>query len=194
MSERSFPILKPAPGRAKTVPWAWIEQYARRAQQNHYQSLERLAERGGLSPAEMWLLIADTNRLPKDVPDSRYQDIVDRTIADWRATGERDQQVRAMHKLTAIGGLNMTWERACHVYLNGVEVKGVTRADEAAGEINRCVDDGRGGWLVSGSKLVTQTLRGNVEIKLKADADKAAQSMYWLARLGNPHLTEAGWL
>lgn len=38
-----------------SVPWAFAETFRKQAQRNHSQTLERLAERGGLSPDEMWL-------------------------------------------------------------------------------------------------------------------------------------------
>jgi len=46
----TFPILS---GKSiKAVPWALAEEIRRQAYHNHGQSLERLAERGGLSPLE----------------------------------------------------------------------------------------------------------------------------------------------
>lgn len=38
-----------------SVPWAYAERFREQAQRNHGQTLERLAERGGLSPEEIWL-------------------------------------------------------------------------------------------------------------------------------------------
>lgn len=35
------------------MPWAWVAPYEGQAQRNHRQSLEVLAQRGGLSPAEL---------------------------------------------------------------------------------------------------------------------------------------------
>lgn len=39
-------------GHMTYLPWGFIAPYENGAQQNHRQSLERLAERGGLSPIE----------------------------------------------------------------------------------------------------------------------------------------------
>ena len=86
MNKSTFPILNPAPGRAKTVPWAWIEQYRERAYRNHYQTLERLDERGGLAPGEIWMLITDSRRPPKAEAVQRAQDIIDAKIVAWRGT------------------------------------------------------------------------------------------------------------
>lgn len=47
MSERWFPIMG-----ASAIPWSMIEPCEKQAQLNHDQSLERLAERGGLAPCE----------------------------------------------------------------------------------------------------------------------------------------------
>jgi hypothetical protein len=45
--ERRFPIQG-----GPSIPWTMIAPYEDQAQRNHSQSLERLAERGGLSPFE----------------------------------------------------------------------------------------------------------------------------------------------
>lgn len=39
----------------RDVPWEFVEKFRAQAERNHDQTLERLAERGGLSPEEMWL-------------------------------------------------------------------------------------------------------------------------------------------
>lgn len=39
------------------VPWAWLEPHEDQALQNHGQTLQRLAERGGLDPREMLSII-----------------------------------------------------------------------------------------------------------------------------------------
>lgn len=41
------------------VPWSLIAPHERQAQKNHDQTLERLAERGGLDPSEMVAVIED---------------------------------------------------------------------------------------------------------------------------------------
>jgi len=41
------------------VPWVLLAPHEAQAQNNHAQSLERLHERGGLSPAEMVYIIED---------------------------------------------------------------------------------------------------------------------------------------
>lgn len=57
-SGKQFPVLR---GYGKTpanipasVPYAWIESCGSQCQINHGQSVARLAERGGLSPHEIW--------------------------------------------------------------------------------------------------------------------------------------------
>lgn len=45
--------------RIKSIPWGVIDGHERQAQSNHYQTLERLAERGGLAPAEAVAIIED---------------------------------------------------------------------------------------------------------------------------------------
>lgn len=67
MSERRFPVILPwfslRTGRVpseeretwpRSVPWSFVEVFREQAERNHGQTLERLAERGGLAPDEMW--------------------------------------------------------------------------------------------------------------------------------------------
>jgi hypothetical protein len=42
-----------------SIPWAMIEPHRKQALNNHSQTLERLAERGGLSEAECLLVLED---------------------------------------------------------------------------------------------------------------------------------------
>lgn len=42
-----------------SVPWDLVKDHDEQAQSNHSQSLERLAERGGLSPLELWCVVND---------------------------------------------------------------------------------------------------------------------------------------
>ena len=39
-----------------SVSWSFVAPFAENAHDNHGQSLARLAERGGLSPAELWCI------------------------------------------------------------------------------------------------------------------------------------------
>jgi hypothetical protein len=93
VSARRFPVLRshlrglecPA-----SVPWALVEPHAARARLNHDQSLERLAERGGLSPAELWCVVNDRHwRESPSEPEA---------VAWLRsATGEEARDVGARH-------------------------------------------------------------------------------------------------
>ncbi len=42
-----------------SVPWALVEPHREQALRNHYQTLERLAERGGLSADELHAVVHD---------------------------------------------------------------------------------------------------------------------------------------
>lgn len=57
LTERCFPIMG-----GPSIPWAMIAPYERQALRNHNQTLERLAERGGLSPMEA-MAVFDGHRL-----------------------------------------------------------------------------------------------------------------------------------
>lgn len=53
MQERMFPVLDAG----MAVPWRFVAPYDAGALRNHQQTLERLAERGGLSPTELLCVI-----------------------------------------------------------------------------------------------------------------------------------------
>lgn len=59
-----FPVLNAPPGCATTVPFEALSELSARI--NHSQSLQRLAERGGLSPKEIWLNINHMNIIYHD--------------------------------------------------------------------------------------------------------------------------------
>ena len=54
MAERMFPIMD-----GPAIPWRLIAPHERQAQRTHSQTLERLAERGGLSPCEAMAVLED---------------------------------------------------------------------------------------------------------------------------------------
>lgn len=69
MPTRKFPILTRGGTKAPCpswIPWEVIEPYEGHAQENHQQTLERLAERGGLDPVEAYFVL--TGRRWNNVP------------------------------------------------------------------------------------------------------------------------------
>lgn len=52
---KNFPVLyeKKIDG-PRAIPWEKAEEFRAQAEKNHDQTLERLAQRGGLSPVEIW--------------------------------------------------------------------------------------------------------------------------------------------
>jgi hypothetical protein len=64
MTDREFPVLRDYldrrryPDARRSVPWSWVAPFEPQVARNHEQSLERLAERGGLSPAELYCAVA----------------------------------------------------------------------------------------------------------------------------------------
>lgn len=59
--EKSFPIL----GTDETIPWQVMGNHRGRAIKNHYQSIERLAERGGLTWYETYCVLNETKFIPQ---------------------------------------------------------------------------------------------------------------------------------
>lgn len=54
IQDRTFPLLSShrMGWSRRVIPWEWAEAFRKQAERNHGQTLERLAQRGGLSPAE----------------------------------------------------------------------------------------------------------------------------------------------
>ncbi|MGR0185492.1 hypothetical protein [Azospirillum aestuarii] len=62
MADRAFPILYPTrrPADApRSIAWGLVAPHRAQAQINHGQTLERLAERGGLAPCELLAVLED---------------------------------------------------------------------------------------------------------------------------------------
>ena len=73
MTERMFPILQDP--QIKCIPWAVLATHEKQALTNHSQTFERLAQRGGLSPAEACAIIADItwSEIRKDVTPAYWR-------------------------------------------------------------------------------------------------------------------------
>lgn len=80
---KTFPVLNydQYKGAPSSVPWDLVEIGREQAQKNHYQTLERLAERGGLSPCEMIAVIE--NRPWKSMTAADAVDHLNRAITTF---------------------------------------------------------------------------------------------------------------
>jgi len=65
--EKRFPIL----GEIVDIPWSAIEPHRHQAEKNHYQTLERLAERGGLGWSEALAVLEDRHWCRIDEPEAK---------------------------------------------------------------------------------------------------------------------------
>lgn len=74
---RIFPIQK-----GPTVPWEVMAPHAKQCEANHYQTLERIAERGGLGSGEAWCVVNDI-KCPWD------KETWDDYERKWKAFAER---------------------------------------------------------------------------------------------------------
>jgi hypothetical protein len=78
MTDR-FKIL----GTTETIPWSLIEPHRRQAERNHYQTLERLNERGGLSYCELVAVLEDRPWRKMTTDEAWYA--FSRHMRDWLA-------------------------------------------------------------------------------------------------------------
>ena len=79
--ERMFPVLhdyRRKNDEPRKIPWTVIAPHEAQAQNNHYQTLERLAERGGLSWCEMLAVLEDRKyqRMDTDEAKERVLELV----------------------------------------------------------------------------------------------------------------------
>lgn len=77
---RQFPLLG-----GGSIPWAMIEPHEKQALCNHSQTLQRLAKRGGLSPAEAVCVLLDKHWIDKPVKEGSVA-ILDQLVIEWRET------------------------------------------------------------------------------------------------------------
>ena len=73
---RKFPVLRSYISREQrkccpeSIPWKLVESHEERVMTNHHQSLERLAERGGLAPCEILAIVEDRRWKTMDIQDA----------------------------------------------------------------------------------------------------------------------------
>ncbi len=65
----------------RSVPWAWVALHEEQAKQNHAQTLQRLAERGGLDPGELWAVVHRKRWREAPTPA-----VAEAWLADWDGT------------------------------------------------------------------------------------------------------------
>lgn len=93
---KTFPVLPPSPPGPErlaaagipvpdSIPWAMIEPHAERAAANHgSQSLERLAERGGLDAGEIVAILRNWS-FQLMTPEAAFKQL-NEELARWLAT------------------------------------------------------------------------------------------------------------
>lgn len=80
-----------AVGCPHSVPWAFVEPHAEQAVENHDQTLERLAARGGLSPSEMVAVIRGLGlRAVYELGDGEGARRLVAMLRDWEAERRSD--------------------------------------------------------------------------------------------------------
>lgn len=88
MSARTnMPILKSAKSSIPCIRWSAIAGHERQAMQNHGQTLERLAERGGLGVCEAVAIIEDRkwHRMDKQTAEDRLMALCEPEISSTQA-------------------------------------------------------------------------------------------------------------
>lgn len=87
-SRKRFPILG---SRGATIDWQLVADHGKQAQANHYQTVERLAERGGLAWSELYAVL---HNRPWQQMDENTAIVACRALeAEYLAPAERDATI-----------------------------------------------------------------------------------------------------
>ena len=101
LEERRFPVLDAG----FSVPWRFVAPFEAQAERNHNQTLQRLAERGGLDPVELWAVMhgvgwKDRSKLPSQEAAKEWAlSLVSIEATAERLIRERDEAVAALRAL-----------------------------------------------------------------------------------------------
>ena len=90
MTSTEFPVLESdRKAQRSYVPWAWAETWRAQASLNHGQTLERLAERGGLDWYEMRCAAEGRqlffNGVTEPMSSPVHRDVVMAMVAAWES-------------------------------------------------------------------------------------------------------------
>ncbi len=100
MSDELFPIMcgEQVASHKSWIPWAVIAPHEAQAQHNHSQTLQQLAERGGLSPCEAVAVIEDRSygRMPEHEARYRLGQLVARFYASRSDAGGGRAELRQL--------------------------------------------------------------------------------------------------
>lgn len=113
---RNYPY-HPQAKRGPDIPWEMIAPHESQAQNNHGQTLRRLAERGGLCPIEMVAVLTD----------SRY----DRYMVEDTAIEKLQSLVAAYRQAAARRGFSKHEFTGTSVRLQDIPVSAKTRREAA---------------------------------------------------------------
>lgn len=83
--EETFPVHPSDRHLMESVPWDWLAKYQRQVERNHGQTLQRLAQRGGLSIEEIRCAIAGERLFLRTVDKSKSHAAICGAITSWRA-------------------------------------------------------------------------------------------------------------
>lgn len=91
--QRMFPVLRAKGGCPTLVPWDFIAPHERWAMNNHSQTLERLAERGGITAGEMVAVIEGRRWTPMEYEKATAR--LEELLAEWATVEKLDADYKA---------------------------------------------------------------------------------------------------
>ncbi len=120
---RRFPLLLDQCDRERypsSIPWSVIEPHEHQALRNHDQTLERLAERGGLGPDELLAVLTgkrfrDVGRLPSIEIYARLASLL---LPDALSHQQQSQVEALVWRVAEAYGADRTCEACCKVIDN----------------------------------------------------------------------------
>lgn len=113
VARKRFPILK---GDGATIDWQLVEDHGGQAQQNHYQTVQRLAERGGLSWSELHAVLHNQRYRDMDANEAMLacRALEARYLAAIAPSTQADQKAEPVRKVQKMARFcaEIAWDTA----------------------------------------------------------------------------------
>jgi len=193
--ERMFPIMGERVGeRLAPIPWSVIAPHEAQARRNHDQSLERLAERGGLDPTEAIAVLGDQlyphgkPRVDIAVADAQLRQIVAHRLAAQSPNAPvaspsvREEAEKLLSRITP-----GQWHLAICADDHGI-VEGRSNIESAHTDVADDVADDDAVFIIAAPRLIrallaAQPLPGGVEPPVQEEQEPISlRERDWRAR------------
>lgn len=102
---KKFPVMTTPRREGAFISWEIIEPHREQAHRNHGQTLERLAERGGLGPEELVAVLEDRLWHPMDYKEAESR--LGELISNWFLTKYMTSNLPGMNTSVTLSEIQM---------------------------------------------------------------------------------------